>query len=128
MRCLVPVLVLILLSACDRETHVRKKVHSILPQIELEMGESGNEHAFDPEILNPWVEALGASKVVRCAEIAVEEMPQYRRAALWLLKAYAPEKVWRKTAASHPTIAQALPDVMGYGQHPRIPPPRRPNK
>jgi hypothetical protein len=119
MRRLLPALFLALLCGCGRETHVRNKVYSVFPLIEEEMGTNGTDHAFEAGILNPWVQAVGTSKVVARLEVAVEELPQYRRAALWMLKAYAPETTWQTFAARYPDAA-AVPDVGGYGEHPKV--------
>jgi hypothetical protein len=120
MRLFVPALMLVLLCGCGRETHVRNKVYSILPQIEQDIQEGGVEQAFAPEILNPWVRALDTSKVVARLQIALEEMPQYRRASLWMLKAYASAETWQTVAARYPDLSASLPGVTGYGQHLRM--------
>jgi hypothetical protein len=120
MRYFPPALMLVLLCGCGGETHVRNKVYSILPQIEQDIREGGVEQAFSPEILNPWVRALDASRVVARLQVALEEMPQCRRAALWMLKAYAPAETWQTVAARYRDVAAALPGVAGYGEHPRM--------
>ena len=120
MRHLIPALMLVLLCGCGRETHVRNKVYSVLPQIEQDMQEGGVEQAFAPEILNPWVRALDTPKVVARLRIALEEMPQYGRASLWMLKAYAPAETWQTVAARYPELSAGLPGVAGYGEHPRM--------
>ena len=125
MRLLVSALMLVLLCGCGRETHVRNKVYSILPQIEQDMEGGGVEQAFAPEILNPWVRALDTSKVVARLQVALDEMPQYRKATLWMLKAYAPAETWQTVAARYPDLAAALPGVAGYGEHPKITEPER---
>ncbi|MBL9170849.1 MAG: hypothetical protein JNN07_24165 [Verrucomicrobiales bacterium] len=119
MRLLIPTLMLVLLCGCGREMRVRNKVYSILPQIQQDMQGSGVEQAFGPEILNPWVQVLDTSKVVARLQIALDEMPQYRRASLWMLKAYASNERWQAIAARYAELAAGLPDVAGYGEHPR---------
>jgi hypothetical protein len=111
---------LVLLCGCGRETHVRNKVYSVLPQIEQDIDEGGVEQAFAPEILNPWVRALDTSRVVARLQVALDEMPQYRRASLWMRKAYAPAETWQTEAARYPDVVAALPGVAGYGEHPKI--------
>jgi len=119
MRLLVAVLMFAVLCGCVRDTHVRNKVYSVLPQIEQDMQEGGVEQAFAPEILNPWVRALDTSRVVARLQVALDEMPQYRRATLWMLKAYAPAETWQTVAARYPDLSAALPGVAGYGEHPK---------
>jgi len=102
MRLLVPALISVLLCGCGGETHVRNKVYSVLPQIEQDIDEGGVEQAFAAEILNPWVRALDTSRVVARLQIALDEVPQYRRATLWMLKAYAPLEAWQTVAARYP--------------------------
>ncbi len=99
---------------------VRNKVYSILPQIQQDMQEGEVEQAFGPEILNPWVRVLDTSEVVARLQIALDELPQYRRASLWMLKAYAPAETWRTLAARYAELSAGLPDVVGYGAHPRM--------
>jgi hypothetical protein len=53
-------------------------------------------------------------------QIALEEMPQYRRASLWMLKAYASAETWQTVAARYPDLSASLPGVTGYGQHLRM--------
>jgi hypothetical protein len=119
MRLILPALMVVLLCGCAREAHVRNKVYSILPQMEQDAQDGGVEQAFAPEILNPWVRSLGVSQVIARLQIALEEMPQYRRASLWMLKAYAPAETWQRVAARHPDLASGLPGVAGYGEHPK---------
>jgi hypothetical protein len=90
-----------------------------LPQIEQDIEEGVVEQAFAPEILNPWVRALETSRVVARLLVAMEEKPPHRRASLWMLKAYAPAGTWQKVAARYPDLTSALPDVAGYGEHPK---------
>lgn len=113
-------LIMFILCGCSREIHVRNKVYSILPLIEHDIRENDGELVFAPEILNPWVQALDTNKVVSRLEIALEEMPQYRRATLWMLKAYAPQTTWERVSARFPDIVVDLPEVEGYGEHQRI--------
>jgi hypothetical protein len=120
MRLLLPALIVVLICGCGKETHVRNKVNSILPQIQQDMLDGEVEQAFAPEMLNPWVHALGTPKVVDRLQIALEEMPQYRRASLWMLKAYAPAETWQAVAARYPDLSAGLPGVAGYGEHPRM--------
>ena len=120
MRLIVPALISVLLCGCGRETHVRNKVYSVLPQIEQDIAEGGVEQVFSPEILNPWVRELDTSRVVDKLQIALDEVPQYRRATLWMLKAYAPPEAWQTVAARYPDQAASLPGVAGYGEHPKI--------
>jgi hypothetical protein len=120
MRRILPALMLVLLCGCGGETHVRNKVYSVLPQIEQDIQEGGVEQAFAPEILNPWVRALDTSEVVARLQIALEEMPQYRRASLWMLKAYASAETWQTVASRYPDLSASLPGVAGYGQHLRM--------
>ena len=120
MRFLIPTLMLVLLCGCGPEMRVRNKVYSILPQIQQDMQEGEVEQAFGPEILNPWVRVLDTSEVVARLQIALDELPQYRRASLWMLKAYAPAETWRTLAARYAELSAGLPDVVGYGAHPRM--------
>ena len=120
MRLLLPALIVVLLCGCGGETHVRDKVDSVLPQIEEDIQAGGVEQAFPPGILDPWVRALDTSKVVAHLQIALEETPQYRRASLWMLKAYAPADTWQTIAAQYPDLSAGLPGVSGYGEHSRM--------
>ena len=47
MRLIVPALISVLLCGCGRETHVRNKVYSVLPQIEQDIAEGGVEQVPD---------------------------------------------------------------------------------
>jgi hypothetical protein len=120
MRLLLPALIVVLLCGCGTETHVRNKVYSVLPQIEQDIQEGGVEQAFPPGILNPWVRAHDTSKVAARLQIALEEIPQYRRAGLWMLKAYATADTWQAVAAQYPELSAGLPGVSGYGEHSRM--------
>lgn len=110
---LLPTLMMALALGCSREAFVRDKVYSVLPQIEQDMAEGGLDQAFPPAILNPWVRALDTQKVVARLEIAVDEIPQFRRAGLWMLKAYAPTVTWQTVSSRYSDLSTNLPSVAG---------------
>ncbi len=115
MHIIIPVLMLMLLCGCSKEKHVQKKVDSILPQIEQDMREGVIVRSFPPDDLNAWVHALEASQVVDQLQIAIEKVPECRRASLWMLKAYASPEIWQSVSNQYPDIVASLPSVAGYG-------------